>query len=242
MKISNKTVAIVIGSLIFLLGGCRKEPEPTPTPPPPPKIQFYFYIVTAPINKDQAELARLFFVNAEANRKDPTQIITSTNRYTVAELCHGDQPAFPVADQEVRNASDIPFVVGEPKKEFQQILANNPCNATAKALTNIAVNLKKASDRGEKLVIIMQIPWEPNEIPDNVLSEFKKGMDDLAKSNNVEKVVLFGVSSIGSDRLAGAFQSFNKEGGDRRFMGSSIGLEQMLGQMKRIRSDVLKRK
>jgi hypothetical protein len=237
MKLSTKIVLIVIGSLI-LLGGCPKESEITPTSH---KIQFYFYIVTAPINKEQAELTRLFFVNAESNRKYATQIITWTNRYTVAEVCTGDKPAFPVAEQEVRNPSDVQAVVDEPKRRIEEILSKKKsCEATAKLLTSITTNLKQALERREKLVIIMQVPWRSNEIPDAVLTEFKKGMDEIAKSNNVERVVLFGVSPEGSDRLAGAFESFNQ--GERRFIGSTTDLKQILQKMTQIRSDVLKRK
>ncbi len=239
MRILSRSVCVATSILLFFATGCSPPAKTTSVPSAvtPPK---YFYIVTAPIDKEQAELTRLFFVNAQANRSSQTQIITATNRYTVAELCQGDSPAFPVADQEVRNSSDIKSVVGEPVKRIESIVkGETSCNATSKALTRIVTNLKQASNRGEKLVIIMQIPWKTSQISNEVLSQFKKGLDEIARLNNVEKVVLFGVNPSGSDRIAGAFESFNKA--KIRFMGSTSNLEQILAKMKQIRTDVLKK-
>jgi hypothetical protein len=240
MKILSKNVSIFTSIVLFFASGCSDQSKTTsiPSAVTPPK---YFYIVTAPIDKEQAELTRLFFVNAQANRSAQTQIITATNRYTVAELCQGDSPAFPVADQEVRNGSDIKSVVDEPVKRIEPIVkGNTSCNVTPKVLTRIVTNLKQASARGEKLVIIMQIPWKAGQISNDVLSPFKKELDEIARLNNVEKVVLFGVDPSGSDRIAGAFESFNNKG-EIRFMGATSNLEQILAKMKQIRSDVLKK-
>jgi hypothetical protein len=240
-KILSKSLTALVFCLVLLLSGCSKDDKAssrsTQTKP------FRFYLVTAPINKEQAELARLFLVNAanpdsEAN----AQIILPTNSYTIAELCDNENIGFPTSEQKVSNDSDIQAVVNNPKDSIEKRVKDNSCKATPKVLTKIVENLKNASKRGEKLIIVMQIPWEAKDISPPILDNFKKGLEEVAGSNNIEKVMLFGVSPEGSDRLNSAFEAFNQKEKMKIFMGSTNDLPQMLQKMKEIRSDVLKRK
>jgi hypothetical protein len=238
MRILNKILTALTLCLVVLIGGCPREEKPTPIKTE--SKSFRFYIVTAPINKEQAELARLFLANAANPDSDANaQIILPTNSYTIAELCDDDSIGFFTSDQNVKYDSDIEAVVKKPKDSVQQKLNGNPCQSTPKILTVIAGNLKNASARGEKLVVIMQIPWLSKDISPAILNEFRKGLGEVADSNNIERVMLFGVPPEGSDRLNSAFEPFNKNG--KRFMGSTSGLDQMLQKMKEIRRDVLKR-
>ena len=240
MRILNKTLIALVLCSVVLMGGCPTPKEEKTTPVTIESKPFRFYIVLSPINKEQADLARLFLVNAANPDSDANaQIILPTNSYTIVELCDDDSIGFPTSDQKVSYDSDIEAVVKKPRDSIQEKLNGSSCKATPKILTRIIGNLKDASKRGEKLIVIMQVPWSSKDISDAILIDFKKGLVEIAQSNNIEKVMLFGVSPEGSDRLNGAFEAFNQNG--KRFMGSTNDLQQMLQKMKEIRSDVLKR-
>lgn len=197
----------------------------------------------APINKEQANLAQLFLLNAETANPDSdanVQIIRPINSYTIAELCNDDSIAFLTSDQKVSSDLDIAAVVKKPKDSIKAKLSGTSCKSTPKVLTSIVGNLKDASKRGEKLVVIMQVPWSSKEISSSSFADFRKGLAEVAQSNNIEKVMLFGVSPEGSDRLNSAFEPFNQNG--KRFMGSTNEPSQMLQKMKEIRSEVLESK
>jgi hypothetical protein len=237
-RILNKILTTFLVYLMALLGGCSEDKKTTPNLPE--SKPFRFYLVTAPINKEQAELARLFLLNAASPDSDAkAQIILPTNSYTIVELCDDNNIGFPTSNQKVSDDSEIEAVVKKPRDSIQEKLNNSSCKATSKILVKILENLKNASKRGEKLIIIMQIPWLSKDISSAILADFKKGLAEVAESNNIEKIMLFGVSQEGSDRLNNAFEPFNKKG--KIFMGSTNDLQQMLQKMKEIRSEVLKR-
>lgn len=230
------TIPITIACASLGLASCGEKPEPVASPVRP---SFHVYMVFSPIDPDATTLARQFIANAKKNIQGKTQIIIPDNTYTVGEICQGNLPSFPLSYSKVEDKSGIQAVTDQIQNSLRDISeGKKTCNAKAESLVNLSTNLNQtpASDNPLKMILIIQTPWPGREINDTTFKQLKDGMEKLSKTGKVEKVILIGVNPSGSDRLAQAFESFQK----LNQLSSTVDIPQTIGSMKTIRKDYLK--
>lgn len=234
---------LILPSICLGLTGCSK-PEPAPVPvPSQSQSNFHFYIVISPIDKEQIQQARAFFIHAKGKGKKEAQIIVPGNRYTIAKFCENDNPKFPNSGTPLLDKSPIQMqaITGSAEKALAEIGDKNPnpCHAGATSLVNLAPYLNDAaSKQPEKMIILIQAPWSLDEI-DKVFPQIQASMDKLAKSNKVERIILFNVNQGAAPRVIKAFQSFNINGSNT-VQPAASDIPQLITKLQLVRSELLK--
>lgn len=227
---------LIFSSICLALTACPK-PEP-----PPPTTKYHFYIVLSPINQEQVTQATAFLTQAKGKVDKKAQIIAPGNRYTIAKFCEKDTPEFPTPGIELPDdkAVSMQAVTGEAEKVLAQISTGQiTCKASAASLVNLAPYLNDATSKyPEKMIVLIQAPWNLTDV-DKVFPKIKDGMDKLAQSGKVEKIILFGVNDGAANQVATAFQQLNQDG-NRRAESPATSVPQTLTYLKKIHSDVLK--
>lgn len=209
MKLKPSVLNILI-AIMTLLIGCWGDPIT--------KQQYQIYFILAPINTEQAKLSKRFLLNAKENNavNGETQIITPNNSYTVVELCERDTPDFLIPGINLKKGSDPETVTKLAETSVKKIIeGNKKCTASSSALVEVSKNLNQAASgaNDKKIIVFLQAPWSKNEVPEDTLKNLTNAINKLAKSNRVEKIILFGVAPNGADRLATAFQALNNKSG-----------------------------
>lgn len=209
MRINRRALICVITSFISLLVACEKPPE---------RNSHHVYIILAPINPQQAKLSKQFLLNAKENNgvNGETQIVTANNTYTVVELCKRDTPDFVTPGIEITNESSPDTVTKTSEKSVKEIIkGSKQCTATASSLVEVSKNINQAASQPSerKIIVFFQAPFSRDEISDNTLKQLTKEMENLAKSNRVEKIIIFGINPNGADRLSTAFQALKHKSG-----------------------------
>jgi hypothetical protein len=258
-KISFWT-AIIIASSCLSLFGCKpetipKEPETIPKEKELEEItdiNYHFYIVLSPINEKSSKESKQFLMNAKKNYLGKTAIFLPNNQYTIVTLCQGDDIYFHADSKLLPNdrnqlSSKIERITTGAEKALAEIERKREnselCNASAKSLVRLSTNLYEAAskERGQnnKLIILIQAPWSPEEV-ETVFSQLKVSMSKLAKTNKVEKIFLFGMPEKNSDKTAKAFEEFNKNKDNLEVFSSASNLPLTLNELESIRKDILK--
>lgn len=224
-------LAMFLSVMVALVGcGCQEKISSDK--------KLHFYIVLAPISEEAIKTSNAFLINAKENVIDKTQIIFPGPNYTVAGLCEGDNPEIWSSMIAFSDGNGIGSVTGGVEKSLGEVVSKNKkCTATSQSLVNLSKNLNDAASKPEKgeLVVLIQVPWQREEISDDVWKKLQESMTKLAQNKNVKRVVLFGVSPNGSDRLGQAFQAFNKT--EHKFDSRTTG--QIQEELKAIRQDIL---
>jgi hypothetical protein len=201
--------------------------------------KYTMFFVAAPATAEQAKLMRKTLANAQADGiNGTTQIIQPGNRHVLVEMCQHNTPDFITPQSTIGNLADAGKVTQATLKSLKLVVENKKqCVAKPISLIEITKNLNKAASSGEKLIVILQAPWARNEISNSTITELAKSIERLAATKKVARLVLIGVHPDGADRLTGAFESLNKNGGKGVAVASSIS--EVVEQLKSIRTDLL---
>lgn len=243
-KLNKKLLAvltIVPGICLSLISCELLIPDP---PKPTPQSGLHFYIVLSPINANQAQQAKTLLLQAKGKGQRTAKVIVPGNRYTIAKFCESDNPEFPNSGIDMVDETTIKMqaITGSAEVELDKIATNIvSCKAGATSLVNLVPYLNDAATRRtEKMVILIQAPWSKSEI-EKVSPKIKEGMDKLSKSDNIEKIIVFGAQQSATDTVAKLFESFNA-GGANIFISPATDSAQMVSNLQDIRRDVLKQK
>lgn len=224
-------LALILPGLCLGLTGCE-EPQVQPS---------HFYMVISPINLAQVQQARAFLNQAKGDGQPNAKIIVPGHRYTVAMFCEGNTPNFVNPGVDLQDKKNISAITQSADAALAEISGGRKnCTATAESLVNLAPHLNNAaSSRNEKMILLIQVPWGDSELKKD-FTKIKEGMDKLAASGKVEKIILFGVDGNASSRAATAFESFNKKAGTEVTMSPATDSPQLLEKLQKIHSDILK--
>jgi hypothetical protein len=228
---------LLLPGLCLGLTGCGKSETIEP---------LHFYMVISPINKDQKnqlQEARAFFSLAQGQGQSNTKIIVPGHRYTVAMFCETNIPDFPTSGVDLRDKKDIPAITRGVNDAFVEISdSQKNCTASAESLVNLAPYLNDAaSQRSEKIILLIQVPWSNSDLQ-KYSTKIKEGMDKLAASKKVEKIILFGVDEAQgtTNTAAKLFQSFNTQENREVVMPAATNPSMLAVQLKEIKSNILK--
>lgn len=240
---------LVLASLWIILSSCGGKPKP-PEPEEISETNYHFYIILSPINEQASKDARLFLMNAKKSYSRKSQMFFPNSRYTIIQVCQEKELNFQstgqrLSDDEKQLSENIESMTSGAENALTEIERKRkngePCNASAKSLLRLSTNLYDAAskDRGDKLIILLQAPWSPEEVA-TVFPELKTGMSKLAKTNKVERIFLFGVPPTDSDKTSKAFEEFDKDNPD--VFSTAPDLAQTLEGLESIRENLLKQK
>lgn len=228
-KLAFKVLKLLIAATtLFCLTACSKKPIPVSGDDN--RKPLHVYMIFSPIDNDknQLELASQFLANAtEDGDNEQTKIIVPINNYTIAKICHGDKPTFPLPKLELHDPESSSSVTSEIERYLTDMKdKTEKCNATPFSLVELSKYLNDAAKHPEngKLIIFLQAPWKRDNLDaqSKDLKAIELSMNTLAKSGQVEKIVLFGVSEDSAAIWGTSFKSFNKEGSKKFEISTDI--------------------
>jgi hypothetical protein len=203
---ANRTYLSTLQSVIILLLVTLTTSCQTDKPVSPKQV----YFSLTPKNLVSVKAASRFLLNAKESTSGNTRIIKTPHVYTVTENCLNNTPDFLVPSLPLTENTRSETVTSEAEKSISKVVKGEKrCSASSQSLLELPKNFGQATLSGD-LIIFWQIPWDRSEVSDDIIRKLTVQMDGLAKTKKVKKIVLFGLSPQGSDRLLSCFRAFDK--------------------------------
>ena len=166
-----------------------------------------------PNSQEQADLTMAFLSMVKGGNSEKTRLITSENKYRVADLCSTSKASLLVPGLTILNDSEEnrQTVVASAQMLTSKIKEKQAsCDSTPQSLVDLITKISDAADK-ERLIILIQAPWNEQSLNDEILRKIADANLHLSKKKSVDKILLFGVSPQSASKLSKSFEVFNLE-------------------------------
>ncbi len=202
---------VLLFCVVLGISSCTSD-QPGTNEPPSEKTAKHIYFIFVPKSSEQIKQARTLLGNAEAE-----DVITTGNSYTVLEICNTDKPSTLVPRITLEKKKNINAVTAQAFRSFKEKSDNQNqtnCQASLKSLEEVVKMLSHAAkeQRKGRLIAFIQAPWMVKADDEVFLSGLTAQIEALKSSNQVEKIVLFGLNENSAQEISTPFASLAKDG------------------------------